>query len=385
MSALLEALLAKPIAPQRPAVSARDFTRKLEISQSTATATLVAEPGATVNEGTALRFLEDEGQNPAEWEVTGFRKIEYGQGMESTRFTFRRIGPVVASILEDEELRAMKAYRPKAARAQGDHTFMVLLGDMQFGKIDGDGVAGTLERTISCLEKAADALEFYRKRYDIGHVHVAWLGDHVEGFESQGGANAWRTPMPLNDQIRVTRRTMLHGLLTFSDLAERVTMVAVPGNHGEAVRFQGSGITRYDDSHDTESLIAVMDGARLTDKFDHVEFYVPQTDELSVALDLSGTVTAHTHGHKWRPGKHLDWWKGQAFNRESAFHGAHLLVAGHLHHEFVDTDGDRTFIQPPAMESESTWWRHSKGTTGAPGLIVGVTRNGEVPIKELIR
>src|SRR5690606_27456693 len=44
-------------------------------------------------EGAALRFLEDAGQDPDQWEVTGFRRIEYGNPGDphiSTRFTYKR-------------------------------------------------------------------------------------------------------------------------------------------------------------------------------------------------------------------------------------------------------------------------------------------------------
>jgi len=390
MSDLLDALLSKPVAPVVPAtllVPDRDFTRKLELGDGKNTLTAeIRDADGKVNEGTALKYLTEEGLTPSEWESTGFRKIKYGAGMESVRFTYKRVASSKAlHELKHDELAELKAHKPTMRREQGDHTFILALGDMQFGKIDGDGVEGTLKRTIECIDKAADQLAWYRTRFDIGHVHIAWLGDHIEGFESQGGANVFRTPMPLSDQIRLTRRTMLHSMLTFADLAERVSLVAVPGNHGETARFAGKGTTRYDDSHDTESLIAVNDGARLTSKFDHVEFYVPETDELTVALDLSGTTTVHAHGHKWRPGKHFEYWQGQAFNRHSAFHAAKLMLAGHLHHEHTDSDGDRLFMQPPAMESESTWWRHARGTTGAPGGLVAVTKDGHVPVKELIR
>lgn len=387
--ALLERLTSKPVAPAIPQPQVnpeRDFAKRIELSGNTLEAELRTDEDSDVNESTALKYLEEEGQDPKDWQVTGFRKIKYGMGMESVRFTFTRVANTEVPGLSLSEVKVAKAHKPTFQRAQGDHTFIVALGDMQFGKIDGDGTAGTLKRTIDCIDKAADALAFYRQRFDIGHVHVAWLGDHIEGFVSQGGANVWRTQLPLDDQLTLTRRTMLHALLTFSGEAERVSMVAVPGNHGEPQRFAGKGITRYDDSHDTGTLVAVSDAANLNrEAFGHVEFYVPQTDELTVALDLSGTITAHAHGHVWRPGKHFDWWKGQAFNRKSAFHGAHLLLAGHLHHEHVDSDGDRTFIQPPAMESESTWWRHSTGTDGAPGLIVAVTANGRTDVKEVIR
>jgi hypothetical protein len=70
----------------------------------------------------------------------------------------------------------------------GPYGYLVLLGDMQFGKIDGDGAAGTLARTLNCLDKAADLLTMYRRRFDIGHVHIAWLGDHVEGFTAGSGS-----------------------------------------------------------------------------------------------------------------------------------------------------------------------------------------------------
>ncbi len=251
---------------------------------------------------------------------------------------------------------------------------------------DGDGAEGTLSRAIRCLDRARNRfLDYIDYDRDISHVHIAWLGDHIEGFSSQGGANVWRTKLTLNEQIRLTRRVMLHAMMIFAPHVSRLTMAAVPGNHGEAVRFMGKGITRYDDSHDTESLIAVADAAKLNpDLFSHVEFYVPETDELTVVVDCSGTVVAHAHGHQWNPNKHFDWWKGQAFNKASAMHTADLLLAGHLHHEHIEADGPRLFVGVPAMESESTWWRHRTGTVGSPGLMLLLTSDGVTSIKETI-
>lgn len=393
MDTLTETLLSKPVGPTQLAprkANPQDFTRSMEKTGNTLTVEIVDRAGE-VDESTAADYLREEGLDPSAWEVTGFRKGKWGKDgeFESCRFTYRPKGGVAeAEALDLDELIAAIELNPsiESVRPQGDHGFLILLGDMQFGKIDGDGVEGTLRRTIECIDKAAAKLADYRKLYAIGHVHVAWLGDHIEGFESQGGANVWRTPLTLNEQIRLTRRVMLHALLTFAPLAGKVTMAAVPGNHGDAVRFMGKGVTRYDDSHDTESLIAVSDAAALApERFGHVEFYVPETDELTVVTEVAGTVIAHVHGHHWRPGKHFDWWEGQAFEPTSLLHRADLMVAGHLHHEFIDSWGPRTFIQPPSMESESTWFRHAKGVTGAPGLIVAITRDGETNLKEVIR
>ncbi|QPB09871.1 exonuclease [Streptomyces phage Sentinel] len=398
MSELLDSLLAKPIGPAVPARQTdpdKDFTRQIEIKGDEAE---VAVRGETfeANESEAVSVLAKQGLDPAEWTVTGFRSSEWtmanGDLGVSTRFSFARKCATVAGERPaiDELLAAIDSTPPAeplamAVKGEEGYTFIVALGDMQFGKIDGDGVEGTLARTVDCLNRAAELLAAYRLRFNIVHVHIAWLGDHIEGFVSQGGANVWRTPLTLNEQIRLTRRVMLHALLVFAPLCERLTMAAVPGNHGEAVRFSGKGVTRYDDSHDTEALIAVKDAADLNpDRFAHVEFFVPDTDELSVVVECSGTVVAHVHGHQFRPGKQWEWWKGQAFNKDSAMHQADLLLAGHLHHELIEADGPRTFIQAPSMESESTWFRHSKGSGGAPGLIVAVTKDGRVPVKEVV-
>ncbi|MEU7643381.1 hypothetical protein [Streptomyces huasconensis] len=395
-NSLLTDLLATPTPPPIPARQAdpdRDFTRQIAVSGSEAEVT-VRGPAEMDPESSATDVLRAHQLDPADWDVKAFRSSEWtlpnGELGVSTRFTFaRRQGAAAERPDLDELLALVDRYDPPrlpTAQRQGDHTLIIALGDMQFGKADGDGVAGTLQRTISCIDKAAELVGEYRKRFAIGHVHLAWLGDHIEGYQSQGGANAWRTALTLTEQIRLTRRVMAHAVLRLAPLVERLTVAAVPGNHGEAVRFNGKGVTRYDDSHDTDALIAVQEAVSLApEEFGHVEFFVPDTDELTVVVECSGTVVAHAHGHQWRATKHFEWWKSQSFNKASAMHQADVLLAGHLHHEFVDTDGPRTFIQVPAMESESTWWRHRTGTIGAPGLMLLITKDGEVPVKEVVR
>jgi predicted phosphodiesterase len=385
---LADRLLAKPVGPavSRPTPE-KDYTRKVEVKGDSAEVTINA--GHAVDECEADAALRDKGLDPLEWEVTGFRTSEWtmanGTVGESARFTFRRIAQQASRAPLDELIAGIEPYFPVRSLPQGEHGYIVALGDMQFGKIDGDGVEGTLRRTIECINRAADLLDVYASRFDIGHVHVAWLGDHVEGFVSQGGANTYRTVLTMNEQIRLTRRVMLHALQVFAFRAERVSMAAVPGNHGEPQRFQGKGVTRYDDSHDTESLIAVADAAALNPgAFGHVEFYVPETDEMTVVIDVAGTTVGHVHGHQFRPGKHFDWWEGQAFHNPR-LHDADLLLAGHLHHEFIEANGPRKFIQVPSMESESTWFRHSTGTTGSPGLLVAITKDGTTTPIEHVR
>lgn len=384
---LTDQLLAMPTAPavaQRP-TDPRDFTSDITVTGTKVDGTING-PVGTVNEGTALAFLEQENLNPAEWEATHFRKITYGVGMESVKFSYKRIaGPGAGNLDIDDLVSLAKAQSKAGSLPGGDRAYVVALGDMQFGKIDGDGVDGALARCIDYLDRSRDLLEVQRQRFDIGHVHVAWLGDHIEGFNSQGGANVWRTQLTLNEQIRLTRRVMYHALELFHDGAEKVSMAAVPGNHGETQRFSGKGITRYDDSHDTESLIAVSEAAAMNEAaYGHVKFYVPTEDEMTVVLDLAGTLTGHAHGHQWRVGKTFDWWSGQAFGR-SPLRDATLLLSGHLHHEHIESSGKRLAVQVPSLESESTWWLHAKGVPGNPGITTLVTANGHTSPIEIIR
>ena len=405
---LLTELLAKPIGPATPArtVAGGDFTNKIEVTRDQLTATICDQAGL-VNEGRALRYIEDEGQDPGKWEVSSWYKVEYGpkdpvfdangepilddagevvtaSRMESVKFTFKRkqiLAPLEIPV--DDLLAIASETEVPEDRPAGDYGLVVLIGDMQFGKIDGDGVAGTVRRTVEAIMRAGIIADSYADI--VGHIHVAWLGDHIEGFVSQGGANVWRTQLTLNEQIRLTRRVMLKALTTFAPLSDRVTMAAVPGNHGEPVRFEGKGTTRYDDSHDTEALIAVADTAEmLPDQFGHVDFYVPDTDELIVMTEVAGTHIAHHHGHKWRPQKQWEWWSDQAFNAQSPMHMADILVAGHLHHEHFEINGSRTYWGQPALESESTWYRHAKGVGGAPAINVGLVRDGRVHVRQSI-
>lgn len=390
---LLDELLAKPIgsaAPRKRELDRdRDLTSELELNGNTLTATVVGAEGE-VDESTAAAFLTEEGLDPLDWEVTGFRKSKWGdtdKPMESVRFTYRKAERSTSgeAVNLDDLLDALDGFTVPEQRPVGDYGFVVWIADPQFGKIDGDGVTGTAFRTKAGIDIAAQRIADYRKRFQIGHVHVGWLGDHIEGFVSQNGANAWRTPLALNEQLRLLRRLMLHSLKTFAPLAQKVTMAAVPGNHGEPIRFGGSGTTRYDDSHDTEALIAVADAAEmLPEQFGHVKFYVPDTDELIVVTEVANTVIAHHHGHKWKPGKHWDWWEGQAFNRESPMYVADVLVAGHLHHEDFQVEGGRTYWGLPALESDSTWFRHTTGKGGAPSVNIGIVKDGRVLVRETI-
>ena len=345
------------------------------------------------------RLLQAAGLSAEEWRITKL----WGSASNPSFSVERRDG-ISVSLSADELDEVLSFPSPLSVAQRGPQdpsrtcpegapkrSYLVALGDMQFGKLEnhdgtGSGIVETIERTMRTLDEAYRLYWWYAQRYDITEVVVSFLGDHVEGFVSQGGANAWRTPNTLTEQIRVTRRIMLYAMQLFATLGIPVRMVAIPGNHGEAHRIDGRGVTRYDDSHDTECLISVSDAAKLNpEAFGHVSFYVPETDELSVALDLNGTLTAFTHGHMMKPGKYHEWVKGQAYNRGSIFRDVDAVFLGHWHHGHYEESSDRVIVIVPTLETGSQWWKHATGEASMQGIVVATLGEGGVDGIEFVR
>jgi predicted phosphodiesterase len=329
------------------------------------------------------QMLKDAGFDPDRWTIVGDvhhrewdAQTKTGiQVLVSRRFNARLIGGEGQNI--DDLLKLVRRRRGPsrpAAESGGGGTFVLAQGDFQLGKGDGDGTSGTVDRIVRSIDQAAAEYRALRRLRPMPFVHLPFLGDCIEGFVSQGGRLAWRTELTLTEQLRLTRRLMLYTIDQFAPLAERVTAVSVPGNHDEATR---EPMTRFDDSFAVDALVAVQDAMLLNSAaYGHVETVVPRTDELTVTMDVNGTVFVHLHGHQFRPGKHWEWWKGQAFGGSDA-HQATVMLHAHSHHFHLDTKGQRTAIMAPAQESRSQWWVNKTGEVGAPGALIFTTEQGK--------
>jgi predicted phosphodiesterase len=248
--------------------------------------------------------------------------------------------------------------------------FHFLIGDTQIGKSDGTGPIGTIERWNQSI---ANAVAQWNK---LGRpeVHIALLGDCIEGNQSQNGRNMWRTSLTITEQTRVLRRMLLACIDAFIQ-APRVSMSVVNGNHDQVQRFQE---TRADDGHATEAAIAVSEALAVNpERYSHVEIFVPELDADHIVRDFNGTVIVMAHGHQWARGKSMDWWKGQCMGRAEAQHG-HLLFHGHEHEFSIKSQKGRVIVCTPTMESESTWWKHKTGQTGLQGALTMTTDGTEM-------
>lgn len=380
MSDLMDKLLKVSAAPSVARAKAPESRRVAEFSQSTGS----IEVPEDAPEGDALDFLRDAGQDPADWEVSGFKRSEWGDPeapFVSTRFTFKRRKRVQQSDREEavaEVLEWIGQHRPQRLgyRIPSRDLAVLAIGDLQLGKLENmeEGLDHSAANAVSVIDQFVADLQGTPTK----EVLVAWLGDHGEGFVSQGGANTWRTQMTQQDQNRIMRRIMYYAVDAISPWTQRLVMVAVPGNHGESQRIAGKGVTRYDDNNDTEQLNAVAEGvARSGEDFGHVEFYVPERDEISLSVDVGGISVGAVHGERWNSGKHADWWEGQVFHGGPTAR-ADVLLCGHWHHLLVQDIGKKLFAQVPALERRSKWWEHKTGIVGHPGALLLEGHGGKV-------
>ena len=162
MSDLMDKLLSVSTAPTIPRGPAAESRRVAEFSQSSGT----IEVPEDAPEGDALKFLEAADQNPSEWEVTGFKRSEWGDPEKpyvSTRFTFRRRAEVSETDREaavEEVLSWIARHKPRQGRALKPVRDLAILGvgDLQLPCAETEQRRGPPARTAGG-HRAADLLD----------------------------------------------------------------------------------------------------------------------------------------------------------------------------------------------------------------------------------
>lgn len=282
-------------------------------------------------------------------------------------YTFRIIPIATAkqSAVEDL-LKLVKGKAPKRAEQKTDSLYVFAMGDSQLGKPDGDGTDGIITAWSQSLATART--EWIRQGKPA--VLIAGLGDHLEGNQSQGGRNFYRSDLTVSEQLRVFRRMLLRTIDNFIE-APSISVGIVNGNHDDIQRFQ---TTDASDGHATESAIAVAEAISLNpERYGHVNIYVPGKDEDHLVLEANGTNFVLIHGHQFARGKAMEWWEKQTFNNHPAGNG-HILIHGHEHEFQISSRRDRLVITTPALESESTWFKQKQGAVGRRGVLTFITK-----------
>ena len=346
--------------------------------------TLTSVPRTAGDEPDHAELLAEFDLDPAKWRITGLRRSKWqrwdGEWLESFRATFT---PQSAAgvIPIDDLLAVVSKWKPKNAprkpieASSGGFAYVVVLADTQIGKIDGGGSEAIIENVLQKIDEAVNRLkELQKNGRQIDEIHLPQLGDCIEGMNSQGGKNIWRTDLDLTSQIRVYRRLLLHMVKSFAPYAPRVVVPCVPGNHDEAVRVGNSMATTYTDSFALDAASAVADALADHPDYQHVSFTFPKYDTLTVTLDICGTVVGLAHGHQCR-GKAIDWWKNMAHGQQDIGE-ATLLLTGHYHHLRIEQSGRKTWMQAPALDGGSTWYSNSSGQEAPAGMLTMLVGKG---------
>jgi hypothetical protein len=205
----------------------------------------------------------------------------------------------------------------------------------------------------------------------LGTLYIAGMGDLIEQCSGNYTIQTFTVELNHRDQMKVTVRLLLEAVQRWSRMFDRVVVTAVGGNHGEH-RQNGKKFTDDADNDDVavfETLALVLD--QNPETYGHVSFVLP-TEELSVSLDVSGTIVAFTHGHLSGGGnpqqKQWNWWKGQMAGQLPAG-DAEVLVTAHYHHFSVIDHGPRVHLQCPAMDCGSKWYRDKTGAESRKGTL----------------
>jgi 3',5'-cyclic AMP phosphodiesterase CpdA len=338
---------------------------------------VVVAPGQSVPDPDNAALLEEFGLDPNIWEAVAVRRSRWqqredGDWLEAHRVSVRRRAAGHAG-LDPAALEAILSNYtypvpdPKV-RALDGGILMVPVGDLQVGKPDGGGTAAIVDRFSRLTEQVRQRI-LATPTGRVQALILPWLGDCIEGYVSQNG----KLPLDVSitEAVRIIRRLMLHQLAVLSPLADRVLVVAIAGNHDEVRRDRTAPMN---DSWALDAASAVADALELSGQYEHVTFIFPEREELTVTVDVGSEehpyVIAFTHGHVVNsPDRMLGWWEDQAFGRQKAGE-ADMLVSAHFHHYRNRSAGRRrTWLQIPALDGGSPWYRVRKGEDQSAGMV----------------
>lgn len=338
--------------------------------------TVVSEPGPASVEADWDEILRRWDLDPAHFQIVEpvlFNTWGGKDGQQNKQWkakVVRRSAPAV-----DLEPLVREALRRKPSKRTftGDGTFNVVLGDWQIGKADGDGLEGTIQRVIDARERVIERVRDLRRiGRPLGKLNVLWTGDSVEGCVGHYASQTFSVELDRRDQVKVTRRLLADSLMAWSKHFDSVTVAAVGGNHGE-YRKGGKAFTGLHDNDDLAVVEQVQEIlAANPDAFKHVRFAVAR-DSVTCTIESAGWILGLTHGHvaggSGAPEKKLrDWWQKQAGGKQP-IGDSDVLVTGHYHHLRVADWGGCFWLQCPALDGGSEWWRVAMGEQSQAGML----------------
>jgi len=286
-------------------------------------------------------------------------------------------------------IEEIKKHKPRERKPiTGGASLVVCASDWQTGKRDGDGLKGLVGRWL----QAVDDVEFRIKELKkigrpIDSITVLCLGDLVEGCDGHYDIQTFTVEVDRRDQVKIARRLLRDALIRWSKVVPNITVAAIGGNHGEN-RKNGKAFTTLNDNDDVALVESVAEIFQANpEAYGHIRFAIP-TDELSLTIEVHGQIIGITHGHLARSGQGVEgklrrWIADQTLGRQK-IGDCDILVTGHYHSFKLADWGGVKWLQAPALDGGSVWWRQSKGEVAAVGVLTFlVTSQGVSDIQVL--
>ena len=268
----------------------------------------------------------------------------------------------------------IKKHKPRERKEiEGGASLVVCASDWQVGKRDGDGLKGLVGRWLQAIDDVEFRLKELKKLgRPIDSITVLCLGDLVEGCDGHYDIQTFTVEVDRRDQVKIARRLLRDALIRWSRVVPSITVAAIGGNHGEN-RKNGKAFTTLADNDDVALVESVAEIFQANpEAYGHIKFAIP-TDELSLTLEVHGQIIGITHGHLARSGQGVEgklrrWIADQTLGRQK-FGDCDILVTGHYHSFKLADWGGVKWIQAPALDGGSVWWRQSTGEIADVGVL----------------
>lgn len=341
------------------------------------------------------------GHDPEKVEIVGTLKERHSQYWSRDKeemlwkhtyaFALRRTSGDGPSIDPIELLESLNITAPESKDNYShlpDSTFVLDWADWQTGKSDGGGTAAFVERFDKSLTIAESRLAELRSiGRGLQELVIIGGGDMVEGcviYPQQ----SFNIDMNRREQIRFTVGAILKGIYRLAPQFKSVRVVVVPGNHGEN-RINGNRTTIGDND---DLLVFEMAQVALEqdEKMKHVTFEVAER-EISLATDIRGWTYGITHGDVFGRGsgavanRVFNWYKTMAANRHPVG-ASDVLVTHHFHHEATADWGNTLWVQNPALDGGSDYFKEALGYDAQSGMASWVvTPSSRLQDKQILR
>tara|TARA_Y100000114_G_scaffold96388_1_gene89702 strand:+ start:2727 stop:3980 length:1254 start_codon:yes stop_codon:yes gene_type:complete len=289
-----------------------------------------------------------------------------------------KIPGVFDSELQQSLIKKVNKFSAKAPKkSKGEGAFVTLFSDWQIGKNEGGGTEQLVNRVeVGVAETIQKYKQYQSMGYNLDEIVIACLGDIVEGCDGFYAQQTYSVEYDDRAQQKIATELMFASIKEFARLDVPVTVITVPGNHGEN-RKNGKSYTTFMDNKDLAVAYYTDFAMRQNpSSFGHVNHIYPEhlDDDITLTYNCHDNILGFVHGHQFRsgggafvPAKAQAWHKNQKYGDYHIGY-ANILNFGHFHHYTFNEDPQQ-IIGAPALDGGSKWIEQTHGKLTKPGML----------------